>query len=472
MSFLVKKAKDKSDKPDLDRFRRKKRWWLFSIIGVILIVVLWYVINLILAYNNATTANTTGGSDVLQKAVKAENGPINILLMGIEGPNYPGGMLSDSIMIASVDAKTKTLSLLSVPRDLYVTIPGRGKDKVNAAHSIGESAAKAGEKGKGPALLKETLSQTFGIPIHYFVRLDFDGFKKTIDALGGVSVNVTKAIHDPLFPDGKGGYMTYSVKTGVQQMDGEAALKYARSRQTSSDFDRARRQQEIVSGIKDKLLSPQVLANPKKMNDLISILGTHVLTDFSFGDVDQAYALAKNFDQPTVRSQVLDNSDSLGLLTSSQSSGGSYIIIPRLGMDNYRAVQAFVRGYLATPVVKKESATIEIQSGGAKADSVKRMAQYLEWAGFTVTESEAPGAASTKTVLSDYAHGAKSDTNDFLKKTYELTAVEATKPEGATTDYLLVLGSDWTEIEKAFSSKKTESATPVPLSQLDTTTLP
>ncbi|HEY1074435.1 MAG TPA: LCP family protein, partial [Patescibacteria group bacterium] len=178
---IVTKTKDNHSSVDLDRFRqKKKRRWLFVLLGLILAVAVWFASTIFIAYNRATTTNTTGGSSILQGAgKKEEKGTINILLIGIGGASHPGGTLADTIMIASIDTTTQTVSLVSLPRDLYVTLPdGGGKEKINAAHSYGEKNWKT--KGGGPAMLKQVVSQVTGVPIHYFVRIDFDGFKKIV----------------------------------------------------------------------------------------------------------------------------------------------------------------------------------------------------------------------------------------------------------------------------------------------------
>lgn len=462
---FVKRQTPKHSEPDkevdLDRFRRKRKWrkWLLVLLAIALIFGAWYASTIYSAYKSATVKNSNvNSSTVLKHASAADSEPINVLLIGIEGENYPGGMLSDSIMVASVDPKTKSVSLLSVPRDLYVNIPGYGKDKINSAHADGVAESKkTGDKGRGPALLTQTITNTFGIPIHYFVRLDFDGFRKLIDAIGGVDINVKTAINDPLFPNGTGGYAPFSMKVGPQHMNGEVALKYARSRETSSDFARAARQQEIVSATKDKLLSAGVLANPKKVTDIISVIGDHILTDFSAADLTEVIALSKQMSNPTVRTEVIDNSAELGLLRDTKSPIGAYILQPVLGADNYRGLQAFAQGYLATPRIAKEATTITLTNGGVKADVLTKLKQQLEWAGFKATIAT-ESTTATKSTLVDYTNKTP-DSISFLKSAYGLESTKATAPEGVAANLSLVVSSDWTEIEKSAAKKIIGAAT-------------
>ncbi len=431
---------------DLDRFRKKKRrWWIALPLLAILIVGLWYVTTLFLAYRNATTANVGGGSVLLSNNANGQNSSrdsrINVLFIGIGGENHSGGNLADSIMVASIDTKSKSVALLSIPRDLYVTIPGHGKDKINAAHSIGEDSGKGG----GPALLKQTVSQTLGIPIHYFVRLDFSGFKEVIDNVGGIAINVKTAINDPLYPaDSGAGYAPFKISTGLHTMDGATALKYARSRETTSDFDRARRQQEIVVAVKDKLLSTQVLANPQKVTNIISILGKHVLTDFSASETEQLIAILKGFNNPTIKNQVLGSTEN-NLVTGAMSSIGASIQIPRAGIDDFSEIKAFTQAYLASTAVSAEKPTVLIENAGTTKLVTSELQKQLEWAGFKVDLSDIPNTTDLQTTLYDTSKTKKPNSLAYFKDAYSLTAKDKKDDSTTTYDFILAIGKDFSK---------------------------
>lgn len=467
MKFLKKlKKSETGDFASLVRSKSKTRLrWLWLTLIALILLMTWYFIGLYRAYQLATVKNSNSTSQsVLKDALNNAKSPVNILIIGIEGPNYPGGLLSDSMMIASVDTKAKSVSLLSLPRDLYVTIPGYGKDKINAVHSLAEqAAAKTNQKGQGPALLRQVIVDTFDIPIHYFVRMDFDGFRKIIDAIDGVDINVKSAIHDPFYPNGTGGYATFSLKAGPQHMNGEVALKYARSRQTTSDFDRARRQQDIVSAAKDKLLSPSIIANPKKTTDLITIIGGHILTDFSLSELNQVVAIAKEMPNPKVYTKVLDTSSELGLLKSSTSSAGAYIIVPSGASGSYNQVSTFVQGFFAKPRISAENTTIELVNGGAKDQAVLQLKKQLEFAGFTVVISEST-QTTTQTSLLDYKKSTPNSIS-YLETRYGLSTLQATAPADTTSHIVLVLGNDWSQIEKESADIAVDSTTPAIISQ-------
>ncbi len=449
------------EKVNLNRFRRKGPVvWLLGLLAIFVLIVLWYGVTIFAAFQQATTNLPKGTSTGLPRSFDAnDTKPINILLIGVGGESHPGGTLADSIMIASIDPQTKTISLLSVPRDLYVSIPGDGKEKINAAHSIGESGK---TKGGGPVLLKQVVTTALDVPIDYFIRIDFDGFKEIIDTIGGITVDVQKAIKDPLYPDAQmKGYDPFSITAGIHQLDGKTALKYARSRETTSDFDRARRQQEIIIAIRDKMLSAKVLANPKKVTDIVTLLGKHILTDMNASDMEHFILLAKDFGKPTIRTQVLGSTEN-NLLTSGRSPGGASIIIPKAGINDFSDVQLFAESYFAAPSLAPEHTTLRLQrTDGVTAATAAAIAEQLKWAGLTV-EVDTILATDTKTTLYDVTKGQKTKTIAFLKDTYHLTAQTktATSPTVATSpslagDLLLVIGPDYA---KAFAGNQTTTS--------------
>jgi LCP family protein required for cell wall assembly len=144
------------------------------------------------------------------------------------------------------------LALLSIPRDLYVEIPGYNNNRINTAHFWGEREAEGG----GPALAMETVARTFDVPVHGYVRLDFDGFRAIVDAVGGIDVVVEVGIVDNAYPTADYGTTRIEIPAGPQHMDGETALRYVRSRHGSSDFDRAERQQQVMIALARRLSRP------------------------------------------------------------------------------------------------------------------------------------------------------------------------------------------------------------------------
>ncbi|MFH1172942.1 MAG: LCP family protein, partial [bacterium] len=202
---------------------------------------------------------------------------INFLLLGIGGQDHAGPDLTDTIMIASFIPETKKIAMISLPRDLLVPMEGYGSRKINRINSLGEMK----EPSQGAKYAADNISKIFNIPIHYYARVDFTGFVDLINQLGGIKIYVENVIDDKSYPIlGKEDVFPYTerfehlyIEEGWQKMDGELALKYARSRHTQSvegsDFARSRRQQKIITALKDKAFSFSTLLNPLKLNSLL-----------------------------------------------------------------------------------------------------------------------------------------------------------------------------------------------------------
>ncbi|MBN1658452.1 MAG: LCP family protein [Anaerolineae bacterium] len=190
-----------------------------------------------------------------------DGGRTNILLLGVDrrsGDDWT--YRTDTIIVVTLDPALHTAGLLSIPRDLQVSIPGYGEDRINTANVWGYLHEMP---GGGPALAEATVEANFGIAIDGYVMLDFYAFERIVDALGGIDVYVSETLHDTHYPDPRPGdphaYTTIHFDPGWHQMDGARALQYARSRMSTSDFDRARRQQEIMVAVRDRALSLDAL---------------------------------------------------------------------------------------------------------------------------------------------------------------------------------------------------------------------
>jgi LCP family protein required for cell wall assembly len=160
---------------------------------------------------------------------------VNILVLGVDQrPGERGPWRTDTMIVVSVDPVSKSAGMLSLPRDLWVEIPGYGQDRINTAYVVGDLNK---FPGGGPALAKKTVQYNLGEPIHYYVRVNFLAFQKLIDLIGGVDIYVEQEINDPTYPDMNYGYDPLHIPAGWQHLDGALALKYARTRHASSDFE-------------------------------------------------------------------------------------------------------------------------------------------------------------------------------------------------------------------------------------------
>jgi len=321
-----------------------------------------------------------------QSELKGEaDGRINILLLGMRGEHVDGGgLLSDTIMVLSLHPgngkeDTPKASLVSVPRDLYVTVPGTSdKQKINAVHAYGEQKG----KGRGMEDMKKIVSEVTGQPIHYAITINFKGLEDLINAVGGVTVRLDQSftegvqfhipqVCDPYvytIPTKPAQYEnkyvthtsgakrlvksyllcynkdeecggTFTLSAGDNLLDGQKALCYARSRDATSDFDRAKRQQEMIKLVKAKALSMGILSDYSKLDGVMNSLGDNVRTDMEGWELKRLYDLYKKIGDASLTQKVLDTTEE-GLLYHPENSApeAGYILLP-VG-ENYDKIHA------------------------------------------------------------------------------------------------------------------------------------
>ena len=279
-------------------------------------------------------------------------------------------------------------------------------------------------------LAKETVSNVVNLPIHYSVRIDFEGFEQLIDAVGGVDILVEKDLYDPLYPG-----ETFYVKAGQQHLDGASALKYSRSRETTSDFDRARRQQQVLLDLKNKLFSLNTLANPKKINDILGILGDHINTDMKMNEAQALGRMLSDLDSGNIINRVLDNGSD-GLLVASNLSG--YTLSPRTG--NFKEIQNFAKNIFSASKIQDEKASIEVLNGSGVAGKAKALAEELEELGFVISNVDNAIETVLTTRIIDHS-GAVPATITALEKELGVT-VSVDNQSTSNYDVTIVVGRD------------------------------
>lgn len=456
MPFIRRKERN-LNKPHRAPLTRKQKIWrvILLFFVIILVTLISYGAYLVASGSKAFEGGFSGQSLIKslygKEQLKGENEDrINILMMGMGGPNHPGGLLTDTLMIMSIRPSDKKVAILSVPRDLLVAIPGHGSDKINSAYADGyndyygkncnkknTSTCKESALGAAARLSVDTVSATLNIPIHYYVTVDFTGFEKMIDTLGGVDVYVDKAIYDPYFPDdAMKGYSPFRISVGQHHLDGKTALKYARSRETTSDFDRARRQQQIISATKDKAMSAGFLANPKKVADVVSTLGDSIKVSFTPSELKSFLDMISGVSTDDAITAVLTNGPD-GLLTD--FNNGIYYLKPKSG--SFKEIQDFERNIFDEK--KKESAKIEIQNASKTSGIGSVLARELEGGGYTISSITMAKQKSTKTVIYDFTGGNKKATIELLKSKLGSEVVASERKQGQTSDFRIVLGDDY-----------------------------
>ncbi|MBN1992852.1 MAG: LCP family protein [Anaerolineae bacterium] len=226
---------------------------------------------------------------------------VNILLLGIDRRPDEVYARTDTMILVTVDPNSKTAGMLSVPRDLYVSIPGFDEDRINKAHFLGDQH---GYPGGGPALAMKTIQYNLGVPVHFYVKVDFEGFRNIVDTLGGIDIDVPETINDPKYPDNNYGYDPFYIEAGRHTLNGYDALRYARTRATVGvDFDRAKRQQQVLLAIRDKALQLDMIP---KIPELWSTMAGTVETNLQLVDIVELAQLADEIDTNNIQTAVID----------------------------------------------------------------------------------------------------------------------------------------------------------------------
>ncbi|MBI5669193.1 MAG: LCP family protein [Chloroflexi bacterium] len=201
---------------------------------------------------------------------------LDILVLGLDAREGEGALTrADSVMLVGVDPAHLRVSVLSIPRDVFIEVPNYGLQRINTINLLGEQEA----TGRGPALLGDALEQSFGVRPKRYIRLDFAAFVELVDAVGGIAVDVERTIIDDFYPTADGGITTIRFDSGVQYLDGERALQYVRTRYADDDYRRAERQQQVLASL------VQRLANPLNWPAALDVLRRRVDSDLSLFDL-------------------------------------------------------------------------------------------------------------------------------------------------------------------------------------------
>jgi LCP family protein required for cell wall assembly len=363
------------------------------------------------------------------KKLKGEDrGRINILLLGMGGKNHEGGLLTDTIILVSLDTQEKKAALLSIPRDLSVPIEGRGWRKINNINAYAELQ----EPGSGGLAVSQAIGDILEIPIDYYVRLDFKGFVNIIDELGGIKVYVENTLDDKRYPimgmedaePYEARFEHLHIEKGWQKMDGELALKYVRSRHAAgvegSDFARSRRQQKVLEAVKEKLLSKYVLFKPRMISSIINEIDEHVSTNLKIWEMVKLWNMFKDMESNDIINKGLNNSPN-GLLVDMITEEGAYILVPRSG--DFAEIQYMVHNIFSdAPVEAKErviteATSVEVLNGTWVNGLASRVALDLEKFGFNIVHIGNYNRQNfEKSTIYDLTYGEKINSLTVLKE--------------------------------------------------------
>jgi LCP family protein required for cell wall assembly len=337
---------------------------------------------------------------------------VTVLLLGVdkrEGEHGP--WRTDTMILGTIDPESKTAGMLSIPRDLWVPIPGYGENRINSANFIGDRDK---YPGGGPALAKKAVEYNFGVSVHYYVLVDFDGFEKIMDTIGGIDVNVERTLHDEKYPDPSpddpNRVKTIHFDAGLQHMDGKAALEYARSRKSTSDFDRSNRQMQIILAVREQALRLNLIP---RVPELMVMLADTVQTDLQPGNIITLARLTGEIEQENIKSVVIGPNMTVEHVTPN----GAWVLLP-IREKIRPAVEELFTSPMPTPSpppqpqtapveqinrLAQEGAKIVVQNGTPTANLAAQTAAFLKEKGYHVVEfSNADRFDYPQSIIIDY----------------------------------------------------------------------
>jgi LCP family protein required for cell wall assembly len=349
------------------RWLRRTLWTLFTLIFVALIGAGWVGWKFLKETTKVFGGTPFGNAVKLMQptTLNGENsGHVNILIAGnsVDDPGHGGASLTDSIMVLSINTQTKQGYMFSVPRDLWVNIPGEGFAKINDAYPLGNSDSfhETGYPDGGMGLLEKTIEDHFKIPVNYYALVNYTALKNIVNAVDGVDINIQstdpRGLYDPNININDGGPL--KLPNGVNHIDGQTALNLSRARGDPtgdgrvaygfprSDFDRTQHQRQLLVAIQDKMQSAGVLINPIKLGRVLDGIGNNVTTDMKINEARKLVGYVRTIGAGNMQSVALA-SDTKNYLKSYNASGQS-ALIPAAGINDYSEIQDYIQPLLGS----------------------------------------------------------------------------------------------------------------------------
>jgi LCP family protein required for cell wall assembly len=385
--------------------------------------------------------------------ISQPEGTINVLLLGSDRRGNAEVSLTDVMMIASIFPETPGVSLTSIPRDVYAWIPTWGLDKINTAFLRGY---KNDYPGGGPGLVKATVEYNFGVPIHYYAMVDFSSYRSIVDAVGGVDVIVECPFHDtypdPEVPEGK---TDIDMEPGIHHLDGKHALWYVRSRWNTSDFDRHRRQQQVLREVFSRALHQNLIG---QIPEFWSIYKDEVDTDLGLTDLLYLGSIGARFDLRNLKSRYIRGSE---LLESWTTHKGMYVLVPHRD-----ALYEFMQEAVQPPVTSRAAQRahrVAVWNGTGNSGWGGVAAYRLRLEGFVVTEIKDVEVAP-QTLITDFTTTSKGSPLWRLLRLYRLQGsdVISEPTEGSAVDFRVRLGRDYNPCDGTGTAQWHPTPTPTP----------
>jgi LCP family protein required for cell wall assembly len=399
--------------------------------------------------------------------LKGQNtGRINILLAGdsSDDPGHSGADLTDSILIASIDTQNHSVFLLSIPRDLWVYVPGlKSYQKINAANDV-TNFSQPGYPSGGMGQLQQIIQTDLGIPIDYYALMDYGAFRDSVNAVGGVTINIQssdpRGLYDPDY-DYTDHQKFVDLSNGEHTLNGEQALDLARARGEAygsygfadSDFQRTKDQRELFIAIAEKAKSLGIITNPDKVSNLFNAFGNNVETNLSLPDVLALVQLTKGTNPADAKSYSFSSTLTGGanpVLTDYTSPGGEEAIIPTAGIGNFAALTQYYEQLTSSNPVVKEGANVVILNGSDVIGLAAKQETIVEGKGLSVASIADATTEYPTTMIVDNSKGADPNSLKLLKQLYpgtvvttDTTPTEATEAQGYNATFVVILGKNW-----------------------------
>lgn len=399
------------------------------------------------------------GSDIGIKVIgtigkslpKDEQGYTNFLILGTGGSNHDGSNLTDTIMLASLNTKKDIVIMTSIPRDTFVKLENIPGQKINSifANSL---SLHDGNKELAYKDLETAVTQITNRKIHKRIRITFETFEDLVDAIGGITINVPETIVDQTYPDKNYGFQTFKINAGLQVIDGATALKYARSRHTTSDFDRSRRQQELIYAIKESAKTNGILTSPSKIKSVYLSLINNIDTNIETREILELASIGAKFNRNNILKTALnDNPVEKGgflYVPPREIYGGAFVLRP-LG-EKFTNIHRYLDLHYLYPELMSTNYTLQILNGtqipGLATETKLILARY----GFTTTRyGNADNRELTTTTLYPRNNLIVTEFNKALSQIInfeeadELPIIYQSEPYLSDTDYVLELGTDF-----------------------------
>jgi LCP family protein required for cell wall assembly len=372
---------------------------------------------------------------------------VTVLVMGLDLRDYEegGAARTDTMLLMSVDPNSRTASILSIPRDLWVNIPGYDYGKINTAYYIGEIYDLP---GGGPAMAIQTVEQLLGVPINYYARIDFNAFVAFIDQIGGIEVEVPDQISvDPIGP-----HNTVTLDAGLQRLDGATALAYARNRDTAGgDFDRAQRQQQVILAIRNRILNlkmlPMLIENAPALYQQLSS-GVH--TNMSLDELVRLAWLASEVPVENIERAAI----TFDQVTQTYSADGMDILLPDPDKIRELRDELFTESGAIAPaatevvgdpaeLMAQEAANVSVLNATFTIGLAATTGDYLKDAGINITYTGNADEAAELSAIIDYTGNPYT-----VQRLVELLKIQPSRiytryDPNSSVDIAVLVGEDW-----------------------------